>query len=420
MPLLLSLLHSLQCAAIAALSGLGLAQSTWYIDASAPPPGNGTLASPFASIQYALDQPSTVAGDLLLAAPGEYVGNVRIEKGVTLRASSGPLATTVRASEPGEVVILDRDAKPTLEGFSILGDPLFATTGVRLLGGQLKRCIVRDHALSSIGRYGLGVDASLNPAGSVSQCTIVRNDGGVLGPGYAGTCKVVSSVVFANAGADLWLADPEFTLWNSGLGNSHGFGNLSGDALLWDLSVADVHLGPLSPCIDAGHPGLPPDPDGSPADMGAVPFDPLYLPPIATYCTGKVNSQGCAASIGASGGAGASMTSSSPFLVTCSGVVEGAIGLMFWGHEPRAVPFLGGFHCVEPPTPRTAAQHAGSTGVPCSGSYSFDFNGYAQSGSVPALAAGQVIRAQYWYRDPADPQGFFAATSNAIAFPLGP
>ena len=81
---------------------------------------------------------------------------------------------------------------------------------------------------------------------------------------------------------------------------------------------------------------------------------------------------------------------------------------------------MGGFHCVAPPTPRTAVQHAASTGAPCSGAYSFDFNAYAQSGAVPALDAGQMIRAQYWYRDPADPTGFSAATSNAIAFPLGP
>ncbi len=407
-------------AAMLAMISLGLAQTTWYIDASAAPPGNGTQQSPYASIQYAIDQPTTVAGDLLLAAPGIYVENVRLDKGVTLRSSAGALATIVRAAAPGDVVTLESAAKPALEGFSIVGLAGVGTTGVRLLGGQVKRCIVRDHGMSASGDFGWGVDAGLNPAGSLTQCTIVSNLGGVLGPGYAGTCKVDSSIVFGNEGADLWLADPLFTLWNSGLVEEHGIGNLGGDPLFWDPPAQDFQLGPASPCIDAGSPWIPPDPDGSRADMGAVPFDALYLPPIATYCTGKINSQGCAAAIGTHGGPAASMTASTPFQVTCTGVVEGAIGLMFWGHEPRAVAFLGGFHCVEPPTPRTAAQHAGSTGVPCSGSYSFDFNGYAQSGSVPALAAGQMIRAQYWYRDPADPQGFFAATSNAIAFPLGP
>ena len=207
----------------------------------------------------------------------------------------------------------------------------------------------------------------------------------------------------------------------TGSHNNAGPGNLVGvDPRLWDLTPPDVHLGPLSPCIDAGSPGFPPDPDGSRADIGAVPYSASYLPPIAIYCTGKVNSQGCAAAIGASGGPAASMTSGSSFLVTCSGVVEGVPGLMFWGHAPRAVPFMGGFHCVQPPTPRCAAQLAGSTGTPCSGAFSFDFNAYAQSGVNPTLFAGQVIRAQYWYRDPSDPAGFGAATSDAIEFPLGP
>ncbi len=228
---------------------------------------------------------------------------------------------------------------------------------------------------------------------------------------------VDSSILFGNTIEDGYNFQPSYSL----LGGAAGaFGtNLKGDPLLWDLPTSDVHLGPLSPCIDVGNPSLPLDPDGSRADMGALAFSASHLPPIATYCTGKVNSQGCAASIGASGGAAASMTASSPFLVTCSGVVEGVPGLLFWGHAPRAVPFMGGLHCVQPPTPRCAAQLAGSTGSPCSGAFSFDFNAYAQSGLNPTLAAGQVIRAQYWYRDPSDPAGFGAATSDAIAFPLG-
>src|SRR6185503_17177105 len=94
------------------------------------------------------------------------------------------------------------------------------TNGVRLLGGQVKRCIVRDHGMSSTGDFGWGIDASINSAGLVSQCTSVANLGGVLGPGYWGTCKIDSSIVFGNTGLDLVLADPIYTLWNTGLGVS--------------------------------------------------------------------------------------------------------------------------------------------------------------------------------------------------------
>jgi hypothetical protein len=405
------------------MAGLGRAQSTtWYVDANAAPPGNGTLASPYASIQYAIDQPTTVAGDVLLAAPGLYSETVDVDKTVTVRSSGGPLATSIQGTQPGFVVRLAASGQAAIEGFTILGHSVHATDGVHLVKGFVRGCIVRDHRKDG-GSGGTGIDAAFDDtfSGGISRCTILNNQGiGIFG-GYPffDLAHVSDTIAYGN-GSDLVMTRPSYCLWGSGTNNVAGPGNLEGvDPKLWDLATSNPRLGPLSPCIDAGSPGLPPDPDSSPADRGAVPFDALYLPPIATYCTGKVNSQGCAASIGASGAAGASMTSSAPFLVTCNGVVEGVPGLMFWGRAPRAAPFMGGFHCVQPPTPRCAAQLAGSSGSPCSGTFSFDFNAYAQSGLNPTLAAGQVIRAQYWYRDPSDPAGFGAATSNAIEFALG-
>ena len=406
------------------VAGLARAQSTtWYVDANAAPPGNGTLASPYASIQYAIDQPSTVAGDVLLAAPGLYSETVDVDKTVTIRSSGGPLATSIQGTQPGFVVRLAAPGLATIEGFSIVGHPSLATDGVHLVQGFVRSCVVRDHRKVG-GSGGTGIDAGFVDTfdGGIIRCTLINNQGlGVFG-GYEffEPAVVDSSLAYGNGGQDLHRTRPSYCLWGEGTHNIAGQGNLIGvDPQLWDLATSNPRLGPLSPCIDAGSPGLAPDPDGSRADIGAVPFDARYLPPIASYCTGKINSQGCAASIGASGAAGASMTSSAPFLVTCNGVVEGVPGLMFWGHAPRAAPFMGGFHCVQPPTPRCAAQLAGSSGSPCSGAFSFDFNAYAQSGLNPTLAAGQVIRAQYWYRDPSDPAGFGAATSNAIEFALG-
>ena len=402
--------------ACTALSAVGLAQATtWYVDASATPPGNGTLASPYASIQFAVDQPTTVAGDLLLVAPGTYVSHVTLEKAVTLRSTDGPVATLIRGGVgmPDDLL----PGVPTIEGFSIVGHPTQDSNGIYMECGFVRRCIVRDHKGNGVGSgFGIqGGDLAGGPTG-VIQCTIVHNAIGVGGAALM-PVPVDSSIVFGNTIEEGYNFQLSYSLVG-GPGGASGT-NLKGDPLLWDLPTSDVHLGPLSPCIDVGNPSLPLDPDGSRADMGALTFSASHLPPIANYCTGKVHSQGCAAAIGASGGAAASMSSSSPFLVTCTGVVEGVPGLMFWGHAPRAVPFMGGFHCVQPPTPRVGPQLAGSTGSPCSGAFSFDFNAYAQSGVNPTLFAGQVIRAQYWFRDLSDPLGFFAATSDALEFPLG-
>ena len=48
-------------------------QTTWYVDASATAPGDGTQASPYVSIGYSMAQPSSVTGDTISVAPGTYV-----------------------------------------------------------------------------------------------------------------------------------------------------------------------------------------------------------------------------------------------------------------------------------------------------------------------------------------------------------
>jgi hypothetical protein len=401
---------------------LASGQSTWYVDDDAAPPGNGTLASPYASIAFAVMQPTTLAGDLVLVAPGTYEGGFTIAKTITVRSTAGPLATVIQATQGDYGVILSDSASATIEGFSIVGDSSpEGTSGVFFLKGFVKRCILRGHH-GGTWNYGFGIDAEFveqDGFSAVQLCTAADNDVGLWGPAF-GVFRVDSSIAFANGTMDAGSIDAQYTTCGTGGGTGGINNNVKGDPLFWSLDPIDMYLTPDSHCIDSGNPGFPLDPDGSRADRGAIPFDATHGPSVLTYCTGKINSQGCAASIGSNGGTGASWSSPTPFDVTCSGVVESVPGLMFWGYAPRAAPFLGGFHCVKPPTPRTAAQFAGSTGRPCSGSFSFDFNAYVQSLSGSALQPGAVVWAQYWYRDPNDLQGFGSATSDAIAFPLAP
>src|SRR5688572_19502777 len=97
------------------------AQTTWHVDVHGIPPGTGTTTDPYTSIQYAISRPSTVNGDTLLVAPGEYVENVSTQnKRLTLRASGGPLVTTIRAANAGTVVSMQGDLT-VLEGFTVTG-----------------------------------------------------------------------------------------------------------------------------------------------------------------------------------------------------------------------------------------------------------------------------------------------------------
>ncbi|UCE65357.1 MAG: T9SS type A sorting domain-containing protein [Candidatus Zixiibacteriota bacterium] len=56
-------------------------------------------------------------------------------------------------------------------------------------------------------------------------------------------------------------------------GGWYGWGNIDTDPLFVDTANSDFHLMPGSPCIDAGDPASPLDPDSTRADMGALYFD---------------------------------------------------------------------------------------------------------------------------------------------------
>lgn len=397
------------------LASVAAPATTWYVDASAAAPGNGTLASPYASIAFALAQPTTVAGDTLLVAPGTYSSNLTISKGVTVRSTGGPLVTRILPNMGSDTVFLAH-AQAVLEGFSITGVGGDVALIVSLSNGTLRRCIVSGNMY---GFY-MGVEVT---QGTIESCTIVGNRIGIAGlTHFAGQLTLRNSIVANNLQEDYTnnLFGP--VEYCAGMDNdpywlTHGVGNLPMDPQTYFPAFGQAQLQPGSPCIDAGDPLAPPDPDGSRLDIGAVPFDRNFTPGPSIYCTAKLNSQGCLPAIAYQGQA--SFTSASPFLVTASQIVPQRIGLLFYGFGPRAAPFQAGVHCVLPPTPRTTAQSSGPGG-PCGGSYSLDMNAWIQSEVDMRLVPGAVVCAQYWYRDPGEPAGFNTGLSDAIQFAIAP
>jgi hypothetical protein len=136
----------------------------------------------------------------------------------------------------------------------------------------------------------------------------------------------------------------------------------------------------------------------------------------STYCTSKVNSQGCSPAIASTGTP--SLTGADDFHVTCSQVINNKSGLMYWGFNPKAAPFLGGTQCVASPTIRTPIQTSGGNAGPddCSGTFDFHFS-HAYMGTIP-LSAGQAIFCEYWYRDPS--ASFTVGLSNGLAAEILP
>src|SRR5688572_2694095 len=296
---------------IAVLAPTAAAQTTWHVDVNATAPGNGTLASPYTSIKYALGQASTVDGDTLLVAPGSYVERFDIEKGVRVRAAQGPLATRLLALPGFAYGFGVTHPQAVLEGFTVNG--IFDTGGISVSDfGKVERCIVTGAVLS----FGIVVWD-----GVVEHCTVTGNLWGIDGPWHGtGSIQMSNTIVWGNTDVDMFLGLHTGPVnYSAGLDQNpywytKGVGNLPMNAGTVFAATGDASLAPNSICIDAGDPGSPPDPDGSPADIGALPFNRAHVPGPKPYCTGKPHSQGCVATVGWQGQA--SLSSGQPFLVT--------------------------------------------------------------------------------------------------------
>jgi hypothetical protein len=192
-----------------------------------------------------------------------------------------------------------------------------------------------------------------------------------------------------------------------------GTGNINANPSFVNQASGNLHLLGTSPCINAGDPLSQLDPDCSPADMGAYPFDHGQAP--FTYCNGKANSAGCVPSIAFSGFA--SKTSPAPFVARAIDVVNNKSGLFFYGLNGQLnLPFQGGTKCVADPVKRTPIINSGGSALPndCSGVFTIDINALIQSNIDAALIAGATVDLQCWYRDPGMPST--TGLSNALQF----
>ena len=176
-----------------------------------------------------------------------------------------------------------------------------------------------------------------------------------------------------------------------------GIGNLSTDPLIFARSGADVRLRAGSPCIDAGDPAAPFDPDGSRADIGALPFDPSWSSGNGNYCLPS-RAAGCLAQISAVGAA--SLSSPVPIEIRGTGMEPGQPTILLIGLTPNAARLSApGFDpvtiCVGAPFVRGPVQSI-SAGPPCGGTAVQPLSG-AFLGSLGATP-GSRVHAQFWFR----------------------
>jgi hypothetical protein len=150
-------------------------------------------------------------------------------------------------------------------------------------------------------------------------------------------------------------------------------------------------------------------------------IDPTTTPPVS-FCTAGTTTNGCAATIAASGTASAAATSG--FTLTVSNVEGQKQGLIFYsitGQQAVAWGNGSSFLCVKSPTQRLLAQSSGGTVGACDGTLTNDWLAFLAANPTSLgtpLAAGQVYQAQGWFRDPPAPKS--TSLSNGLEFTLAP
>jgi hypothetical protein len=209
--------------------------------------------------------------------------NIAIGTGGGVFASGNPII---------EKNIISHNGAFSAEGYTAGG-------GVYLISGTVRHNLVIHNGASA--HYGLGRGGGLYS--TEGPCVIANNtivDNGSWGSYYSSEGGGIlfnvqrqgHEITFKNnliafnrlpEGIRAYIGDSTWTGWDYNLvfandsldyvGLSPGPHDIQADPMFVDTAAGDYRLLPHSPCIDAGDPASPLDPDGSRADIGAYYFD---------------------------------------------------------------------------------------------------------------------------------------------------
>jgi len=136
-----------------------------------------------------------------------------------------------------------------------------------------------------------------------------------------------------------------------------------------------------------------------------------------SYCTAKPNSQACTPAVAWQ--SLPSLTGTDDYFVSATNVLNNKMAAFVWSTVPASTPFMGGTLCVDQATMVVVApQNTGGNAGPddCSGTLNFAFNqAYMASNS---LTPGTLVFGQWWYRDPANPDGTGFGLTDAVVFEI--
>jgi len=143
---------------------------------------------------------------------------------------------------------------------------------------------------NSVSDYGAGVYCHF--AWPVFNSTVIAfTDGEGIYFDSSSASLIEYCTIFGNSGGDITFCGDDSTVGPRDIGqlvatNANGdscdiYMNILLDPMFVDTAAGDYHLLAGSPCIDAGDPDLPLDPDSTIADIGAYYYDQRSRPPSA-------------------------------------------------------------------------------------------------------------------------------------------
>ena len=206
------------------------------------------LTSSFEDTVFEDNSTTVAAGALAIVGPSsvvhcEFVGNTTGPPGGAIATSTATGADIVFE----HCLIAGNEAAAAGGGVHCIGTGLV----------EFRHCTIAD-----------------NVAGATSAA-VNRNPNGAIPELLFNSCILWGNgPVAATAINPLSLLTIEYSLVEGG---AVGVGNLDEDPLFVDPALGDYRLTEDSPCIDTGDPLSPLDPDGSLADMGALPVAPEFL-----------------------------------------------------------------------------------------------------------------------------------------------
>ena len=303
----------MRCAMVKGVFFWGLAggiapAADFYVDAihGSDTSGNGSAASPWQTITFALQQGPS-AGDTLHVLPGTYdtaLGEtfpLNLPAGLTVEGA-GPSVTVLDGDNTNDVVKLASNT--TLRaltvresshgwwnggvvhwspGSNILVERVVFThneRGLHLWNGH-SSVTIRDCVFVENGNDALSCFAST--AISVLGCTFANNLKGMIFDASSGEVRGCIVTGSGNAGIQNSTANPSILTLSNNLvfGNAIDYDNvapgpnsLSANPLYANPATGDLHIAPISPAVNAGFaaPALgPSDIDGDPRVVGASP-----------------------------------------------------------------------------------------------------------------------------------------------------